>query len=653
MLVTSRQALAVQISPTELPKSAAAQRALYQRLARVLGVSTRPRSCSILTSSVYVAGHYVNTYARHRLAPIPCTVAQRLASVPYQDVTLKTDVPRQVQYYLAERQNQFPAVVVQKIYVRAYPLGGLAAQLFGTVGPINAQEVGTKAFRGVSPNAIVGQSGIESAYDQFLRGTDGTEKITVDSLGRPTGQSTVTAPVSGHNLSLSLSEPLQRVGQDSLQRSIDSNYPAAAGAFVAMNPDNGQIYAMGSLPTFNPKIFTGNLSQRTYDQLQSPSAHQPLLNRAIDGVGPTGSTFKPITATAALESGAWTIGQTYDDTGSFKDGALTLTNAGHAANGPLDLVNAIRVSSDTFFYNLGARTNVSNPLTQPQGGALQAWARRFGIGRPTGLDIGGEATGTLPSPAWREHLNATEAACDNLTHPTKNFPNHPDHKLPPGGCGIADGTNRPWSVGDNVNLAVGQGDVQATPLQMAVVYAALANGGTIVKPHVGLNVQNQDGTILQNINPAPSRHIAINPIYLDTIRQGLREAASSPGGTSAAVFSNFPEQVYGKTGTAQLNGQSRHVVVRLLCARQRDQQADRRRRPRRARRLRRGRRRSGGPADPVPVVLRQARPVRGRHLPDAMSALNTPLEPGEEVQSATGRAWRCGWTGCCCWPRSA
>ncbi|HET9103203.1 MAG TPA: penicillin-binding protein 2 [Solirubrobacteraceae bacterium] len=545
VLVDSRQALAVQISPTELPKQPAEQRALYRRLALVLSFSTRRERC------------VVPGVGTRRLARIPCDVAKQLAILPYANVTLKTDVPRQVQYYLAERQTSFPGVVVQKIYVRNYPLGGLAAQLFGTVGPINAQELKSKTFRGVSPNATVGQSGIEYAYDQFLRGTDGQEKITVDAQGRPTGQSTVTAPVAGHNLSLSLSEALQRVGQQSLQRSIDSNYPAPAGAFVAMNPQNGQIYAMGSLPTFNPGVFTtGNLSQRTYDQLTSPAAHEPLLNRAIAGVGPTGSTFKPITATAALESGAWTTGSIYDDTGSYKDGALVLHNAGHAVYGPIDLVNAIRVSSDTFFYNLGARTNVSNPLTQPQGGPLQMWARRYGIGHPTGLDIGGEASGTLPTPAWRERLNAAEAACDNLTHPTRQYPHHPDHRLPPGGCGIADGTNRPWSVGDNVNLAVGQGDVQVTPLQLAVVYAAVANGGTIVRPHVGLNVQNQDGTVLQDINPAPSRHIAINPFYLDTIRQGLHEAAQSPGGTSDAVFQNFPLPVYGKTGTAQLNGLS-------------------------------------------------------------------------------------------------
>ena len=557
VLVDSRQALAVQISPTELPARPAAQRALYRRLARVLSFSTRATSCRVVTGSRLVGGHYVPIYATRHLAKIPCDVAKQLAILPYANVTLKTDVAKQVQYYLAENSGAFPAVIVQKIFVRNYPLHGLAAQLFGTVGPINGQEVKEKAYRGIPQSAIIGQSGIEAAYDQFLRGTDGKERVTVDSLGRPTGQATLINPVSGHNLGLSLSEPLQRVGQAALQRSIDSNYPAAAGAFVAMNPQNGQIYAMGSLPTFDPSVFTtGNLSERTYRSLTSTASHEPLLNRAIASSGPTGSTFKPITATAALESGNWTVGSTYDDTGSFKEGLLVRHNAGNVSNGTINLVQAIKVSSDTFFYNLGARTNVANPLATPQGGPLQAWARRFGIGQPTGVDIPGEATGTLPSPAWREAHNRLETKCDNLTHPTSLFPNHPNHRLPPGGCGIADGTNRPWSIGDNVNLAVGQGDVQATPLQLAVAYAALANGGTIVRPHVGLDAQNADGTVLQTFNPPASRHIPINPFYLETIRQGLNEAAQSPGGTSAQVFQNFPLPVYGKTGTAQYTNQN-------------------------------------------------------------------------------------------------
>ena len=539
VLVDSRQALAVQISPPDLPKSAAAQRALYRRLAGVLELPTKRERCAVPGLGV------------RRLAPIPCDVAKQLAILPYANVTLKTDVRPQVQYYLAERQNQFPAVLVQKVYLRNYPLGGLAAQLFGTVGPINAVEVKQSAYRGVSQNAIIGQSGLEAAYDHFLRGTDGAEIVHVDSLGQPTGEGSVTKPVAGHNLALSLDEKLQQVGQNALQNSINSNYPAAGGAFVAMDPQNGSVYAMGSLPTFNPQVFTSNLSKANYDRLVSKTSNYPLLNRAIDSAGPTGSTFKPITATAALEHGDWSIGSIYDDTGSFcTSPGVCRHNAGNAANGPLDLVNAIRVSSDTFFYNLGARTNVANPLTQPRGGPLQTWARRYGIGQPTGVDLPGELSGTLPSPAWRAGRNKLEAQCDSATGPFKGYPKHT-----PGGCGIADGLNRPWSIGDNINLAVGQGDVQVTPLQLAVAYSALANGGTIVRPHIGLSIQNQDGTVLQNINPPPSSHININPLYLETIRQGLRDAASQPGGTSADVFANFPEQVYGKTGTAQYTGQ--------------------------------------------------------------------------------------------------
>jgi penicillin-binding protein 2 len=304
---------------------------------------------------------------------------------------------------------------------------------------------------------------------------------------------------------------------------------------------------MGSLPTFDPNVFTSNLSKATYDQLISKGQNYPLLNRAIDSAGPTGSTFKPITATAALQSGAWTTSAVYDDTGSYcTSPGVCRHNAGGGASGVVDLVNALRVSSDTFFYNLGARTNVANPIAHPQGGALQQWAHGYGIGQKTGIDLPGELAGTLPSPAWRAHRDKLELECERATGPFKGRPKHAN-------CGIADG--RPWSIGDNINLAVGQGDVQVTPLQLAVAYSAVANGGTVVRPHIGLSIQNAAGTVLQKIDPPPSRHIPINPLYLDTIRAGLRAAASQPGGTSADVFSNFPEQVYGKTGTAQYNGQ--------------------------------------------------------------------------------------------------
>ena len=535
ILADSRRALAVQISPPDLPKSPAAQRALYRRLARVLQISTKRGRCAVPGVGI------------RRLAVIPCDVAKQLAILPYGDVTIKTDVSPDVQYYLAERENQFPAVDVQEIYLRNYPQYGLAAQLLGTVGPINGTEIKEKAYKGISPSSIIGQSGLEAAYNRYLLGTDGKEQVQVDALGHPTGDHLQASPVAGNNLSLSLDLGLQRVGQAALQQSIDSNYPANGGAFVALNPQDGSVYAMGSLPTYNPNVFTSNLSQAAYDRLKSQNANYPLLNRAIDSAGPTGSTFKPITATAALESGEWTTSSIYDDTGSFcTSPGVCRHNAGGASNGPLDLLNAIRVSSDTFFYNLGARTNIANPIAHPQGGPLQTWAHRLGIGQKTGIDLPGEDAGTLPSPRWRANRDKEELECERATGPFKGHPKHTS-------CGIADG--RPWSIGDNINLAVGQGDVQVTPLQLAVVYSALANNGTIVRPHVGLDVQSQTGTVLQTIDPPSSRHIDINPFYLETIRAGLRAAASQPGGTSADVFANFPEQVYGKTGTAQYNGQ--------------------------------------------------------------------------------------------------
>jgi penicillin-binding protein 2 len=479
-------------------------------------------------------------YGRVRLSQIGCLVAKGQAAVPYSKVTIDKDVSSDILYYLEERQDQFPAVSVQKVWERTYPLHTLAAQLFGTIGPITTAELRDQRFKGVPEQDDVGQSGLEWAYNRYLQGGDGKDEVQVDSLGRFTAYLSQVPPTSGHTLKLSLDMNLQRVGQQALQQSIDSNYPSNAGSFVAMNPMDGEIYAMGSLPTFDPNIFTKPVSQAVYDQLNNASSNYPLINRAIQSVGPTGSTFKPLTATAALESGAWTVGETFDDTGQFcEGGGLCRRNAGGAAYGVLDLVNAIRVSSDIFFYNLGALLNSQ----APNGGDLQKWARLYGIGRKTGVDLGGEVSGTLPTPAWRAKINDDEAACDRR------------HHLPPGGCGIADGTNRPWSQGDNVNLAVGQGDVQVTPLQLAVAYAAIANGGTIVRPHVGLEIDSATGTVLQKIAPPPLRHLNLNPAYLDTIRTGLHGAAQSPGGTSYDVMGNFPEQVYGKTGTAQYNGQ--------------------------------------------------------------------------------------------------
>jgi penicillin-binding protein 2 len=384
---------------------------------------------------------------------------------------------------------------------------------------------------------VIGQSGVEYTYDKWLRGRDGVQPVQVDSLGQFAGFLRATQPVGGHNLKLSINLQLQRAGQQALALAIANNPPATAGAFVAMNPDTGEVYAMGSAPTFNPNVFTHPISYSQYNTLFGQGAGYPLLNRAIGSAYPTGSTFKGITATAALQSGVWSLGNTYDDTGVYTNGPTdTRHNAGHAVYGTLDLTHAIMVSSDDFFYNLGRLLNV-DPVGHAQGGELQKWARAFGIGRSTGIDVGGEIIppGILPTPAWRAQNNVREL--------------HYEHKHHKPCCTLGD--LRPWSVGDNENLAVGQGDLEASPLQLAVAYSTLANGGTVVRPHVGLEVDSADGTVLQKIDPPPARHVSFNQTDRSAILTGLRDAASVPGGTSADVFGNFPEQVYGKTGTAQ------------------------------------------------------------------------------------------------------
>ena len=573
-LVDSVKTLAVQISPEDLPSPVTldkldtlehppkADAIVYNRLARVLGMSTRRTMCHL----------HMPKPNGFRLSPIACAVGQQLTLQSYADVTVRSGavVTRVMQFYLAENQRLFPGVQVQKVYVTHYPFKTLAAQVLGTVGRITQTELTAKSYRGAAPSDIVGQSGVEAEYDSFLRGKDGSQKVQVNALNQPTGDLGTQSPVPGHNLKLSLNAKLQRVGEQALAQSMSVNY-SPGGSFVAMNPFTGAVYAMGSLPSFDPTLFTGNLSQAKYDQLTNPNNGDALLNRATQSAGPTGSTFKPITSVAALSSGEWTTSSIFDDTGQFCVGTggaqQCRHNAGHAVDGSLDLVNALRVSSDDFFYNLGARLNV-DPSKAPTGGPLDQWAYKFGIGRNTEVDLPNEANGTLPSPAWRNRRNRLEAECDNATGPfrwtapdNKHVSAHHHlgwHRSPkhaPGGCGLADGTNRPWSIGDNESLAVGQGDVQVTPLQLAVAYSALANGGTVVRPHFGTDVQDQDGTVLQTINPPNARKFALNPFYRSTILQGLNDAAQSTGGTSVDVMGTFPMKVYGKTGTAQYTNQ--------------------------------------------------------------------------------------------------
>jgi penicillin-binding protein 2 len=475
----------------------------------------------------------------------PRTIQERvirsLTLVPYASVTVKTDVPATVRNYLLERSAQYPGVDVQKVYLRRYPNRTLAAQLEGTVGEISPGELGLPRFRGVHQGTIVGKEGIERAYDRYLRGVDGAQRITVDALGRPKGAPQERDPVPGRALRTSLDLDLQRAGEAVLAKTIQAG-PGTAGAFVALDPRNGEVLAMGSNPSYDPAVLSRPITQKRLEQLFGPDAGSPRFNRAIGGLYPTGSTFKPITAFAALSQGVITPSTPINDSGCIEIGAAkqSFCNAGKVANGTLSLSRAIQVSSDVFFYTLGRDLN---PL---DGQPLQRMAHRLGLGEVTGVDLPGEAPGNVPDRRWRAEVGDRERRCRKRRH---------IQLTALVGCGISD--MRPWTVGDNVNLAVGQGDLQASPLQMAVAYGAIENGGRVVRPHLGVAVEDSDGRELQKIDPGTARRVKMDPAARAAIMSGLHAAASASGGTSADVFKGWNQKafpVFGKTGTAQRNG---------------------------------------------------------------------------------------------------
>jgi len=481
ILVDNRVGLAVNVTPNKLPHNQRLKTELYARLADVLSLSR---------------------------TEIRTSVREQLRALPFSTATVKQDVKLPVVQYILENQERFPGVTVERVFLRSYPRRTVGAHLFGTVGEVTASQLRQERYRGVAGGDRVGQSGVEYTYDRFVRGIDGASRVQVDALGKARGELRVRPPKPGNELRLTIDLDVQEAGQRALAGS--------RGAFVVMDVKNGEVRALGSSPSFDPNIFAKVIKQADYDRLAAVENGAPLANRATQGLYPTGSTFKPVTALAALEAGLIEPATPIYDGGSLKVGGVEFKNARGTKFGTLSLRRALAVSSDVFFYRLGLEANSAG-----DGHTLQRWATRLGLGRTTGIDLPAESAGLVPSPEWRNRLFRK---------------------------GLID---RPWTEGDNINLAVGQGDVQINPLQMAVAYAAIANGGYIVQPRLGQRIEDADGRALQEFEASTRRKLKLAPKNLQVILDGLRQAAASPGGTSEPVFKGFPIPVAGKTGTAE------------------------------------------------------------------------------------------------------
>jgi penicillin-binding protein 2 len=480
-LVANRSSLSIKVTPDKLPESVGERQQVYRRLARLFDLNPR------------------------RLQK---RVEGELRKLPFAKPTVKQDVPWEVVAYVLERQSRFPGVEAEREFLRKYPHGTVGAHLFGQVGEVTEKQLKDQRYNGVELGDRVGQAGIEAEYDRFLRGQNGAAKVEVDALGNLTDTLRRQEPKQGSQLRLSVDLDVQRVAQQALAGGTGK------GAFAVMDVDNGEVLALGSQPSFDPNIFTKPLSQKRLNALSSEDLGKPLFNRAIQGGYPTGSTFKLVTATAALESGHLTPETVLNDPGSLTVGGVTFENAGKAVHGALALRQALTVSSDVFFYQLGQYMN-------EKGMPLQTWGRRLGIGRRTGIDLPAEEPGRLPTPRWRNSWYKQ---------------------------GL---TERTWSVGDNINLSVGQGDLLSNPLQMAVAYAAIANGGRVLRPRLGLRIEDASGRALQQLDAPTARRLKIPKANRDAILEGLHGAANGPGGTSTPVFEGFPIPIAGKTGTAE------------------------------------------------------------------------------------------------------
>ena len=520
------------VSTTEITlsrNSAALHNGVIGRLAALIGETEAQVNASIANTK----------YSLYEPIPI-------LANAPVADVL-----------FIKEHPSEFPGVATDQISQRNYPQleypgpaqdGYPASQVLGYVGVINGNQLKSHTSEGYQAGDPFGQSGLEQQYESALHGVPGQQQLEVDSTGHVVGTLKTTPAIPGDNLVTNIDVRLQAVADNALATQIgtlrntldpfcNNNsgcYPAATGgAVLVMDPRSGAVLASSSFPSYNPNIWVGGISDAAYASINNPTSNYPQLNRAIQGVFTPGSTFKLNTATAALDSGLWTPNQYYNDTGTFNvpgcdqnnpGPGCVLHNAAGDLGGTLNISQALTVSSDDFFYNLGALFyDQSSKYGETP---IQDVAGQYSLGQLTGIDLPGETAGRVDSKAERQKLHAIS--------PT-GFP------------------NTQWLTGDNVEMAFGQGATAITPIEQAVAYSTFINGGTRYAPQVAAAEVSPSGTVVKKFDPQVTGHVSLPPSTYQPLLAGFEGAVQDPNGTANGAFqgSLFPINLLaGKTGTA-------------------------------------------------------------------------------------------------------
>jgi penicillin-binding protein 2 len=496
-----------------------------------------------------------------KLLNIPVkTINARLAdkrTSPYSPVVVAEDVKPEVIFTIRERQEDYPGVETVTLPVRQYPDGALAANILGYVGEINESQLKALKPKGYRLGDQIGVDGVESSYEQYLRGTPGWEKLEVDASGSVLQTLGSQDPVSGDDVTLSIDARIQKIAEESILQGIEraksqtftatgQHFLAPAGAAVVLDAKTGAVVAMASYPTYDPSKFVGGVDPAYFKYLNDPANQFPLLDRATEAAYPPGSTFKPFMSVAALQSGMASASGGYSCTSDFFYGNRDFKNWTYA-NATYSVEQALVHSCDTVFYRFGANWFAQDQqrISAGQGAneTMQAWARRFGLGRSTGIDLPGDAAGRIPDRAWRIALwNANRTS---WCRQGKGDPLYADL------CQYG----YLWRGGDSVNMAIGQGDVQVTPLQLATAYAALANGGSVLQPHVAMKITGSDGKLVKNIQPKIVSRVGADPGVLAYVQNALAHVTSD--GTGSFPFAGWPLDqipVASKTGSAEIAG---------------------------------------------------------------------------------------------------
>lgn len=484
---------------------AAMRGVMYDRNGQIL-VGSRP---SFMVTYVPTQGKMTDEEADKlsRLLNMPADkILEKAGKVKnsYVPTVLAQDLTPDVVTKVEERRNELPGISVDVQPIRYYPYDMMAAQIFGYVGQIDEDDMERlKGEDGVSNVTQIGRAGLESYYDDVLRGKDGSRQVEVDASGSPVMEVERKNPVQGHNIHLTLDLNLQTALEKAMDAQIAQGIGVSGIAAVAVDPNTGAVLAMASRPAYNPNWFTRGITESEWKQINGNPNH-PMENRVIAGEYPPGSTFKLITGAAALELKKITPDEMIFDSG--RHWLVDMRNAGGEALGWINFTEALAKSDNVYFYELGRRVGIDK---------LAEYAKMFGMGKKTGIAMRGEAAGLVASEEYKE----------------KNY--HQD-----------------WYLGDTFNSAIGQGFQLVTPLQAAMIVSEVANGGIQYKPFIVSRIDNLDGTPYKIFAPEQTGTLEVSKTTLDLIREGMRNVAEESG-TAGSLFAGFPVQVAGKTGTAE------------------------------------------------------------------------------------------------------